>query len=56
MKQIECGNTPTTKTRYYLYENGDSYLVELYSPLLPKNAPFVFFGSLEKCKEFIALR
>jgi hypothetical protein len=54
MKTIKTGITPNTKIEYELVQNGSrGYLVKLYMPRFPKNAPFTFFGSLEKCSAFI---
>ena len=57
MKTIKTGITPNTKIEYELVQNGSrGYLVKLYMPRFPKNAPFTFFGSLEKCSAFITER
>jgi hypothetical protein len=54
---MEYSKTPITKTPYRLYKNGKrGFIVELYTSKLPKTAPFIFYGSLEKCKSFIASR
>jgi hypothetical protein len=49
--------TPSSKIPYKMYQNGKrGYIVELYSQKLPKNAPYIFYGSQLACKEFIAER
>ena len=53
-KMIE-GKTSITKTPYKLYKNGSrGYIVELYMPHFP--IPYIFYGSLERCKRFISER
>lgn len=47
--------TPITKTPYKLYKNGSrGYIVELYMPRFP--IPYIFYGSLGRCKQFISER
>ena len=54
---IEKGKTPKSKIEYELYKiNSRGFEVDLYTPMLPKSAPFIFYGDIEECKKFIAER
>ena len=57
MTVIEKGFTTLTKVEYELVMNGRyGYLVRLYMPRFPKSAPFIFYGNLKKCRDFIEVR